>query len=85
MKRIIFTVILILAFCLATSAQSSENSCPTILLTGPAEVTQPGESVLYNAKIGKEAVKYNIEYIWTVKNGKIIEGQGQIPSEFYRM
>ncbi len=47
-----------------------------ILLTGPAEVTQPGESVLYNAKIGKEAVKYNIEYIWTVKNGKIIEGQG---------
>ena len=76
MKQIIFTAILISAFCLAASAQANENPCPSISLSGPAGLTQPGETVLYVAEIGKEAEKYNIEYIWTVENGKIIEGQG---------
>jgi hypothetical protein len=76
MKQITFTAILILAFCLAAFAQVSENSCPAIKLIGPAGITQPSEPVLYVAEIGKEAEKYNTEYIWTVRNGKIIEGQG---------
>jgi len=76
MKQIIFTAILIFAFCFAAYAQTNENSCPIIDVISPAGVVEPTEPVSFIAEVGKETEKFNIEYIWTVKGGKILEGQG---------
>jgi len=74
MKRIIFTAILILAFCFAAFAQVNENQCPKISLTNTIPISEV--PVKFTAETGNEIDKYNVEYQWKVKDGKIIEGQG---------
>ncbi|MCA1622518.1 MAG: hypothetical protein LC768_07950 [Acidobacteria bacterium] len=81
MKQIIFTVILILAFCFAAFAQANKNSCPKIILTLPHKPLFPKEFAYFIVKIN-EAEKFNVEYLWTVSTGKIIQGQGTSKIEF---
>jgi hypothetical protein len=77
MKKLLFTSILVFAFCFYAFAQTYEaSSCPTISVIGPAEVPKPNEPLIFTATVSKEAEKYNPKYNWKVVNGEIIEGQG---------
>lgn len=75
MKQIIFTAILILTFCFAIFAQANEI-CPKIAIVGPPSPPEVNEIVNFTLVIGDEAKNYEIDYIWTAKGGKIVEGQG---------
>ena len=47
--------------------------CPTLTISGPAGITQPGETMTFTANVsGGENVTYN----WTVSAGTIESGQG---------
>lgn len=67
--------ILILMFCVGSSAQSNQTvPCPTISVTGPASLTQPEETATFTANINDENWnKYN--YSWKVTGGTLVEGQ----------
>ncbi|MDQ3750461.1 MAG: hypothetical protein M3367_15815, partial [Acidobacteriota bacterium] len=81
MKQIIFIAILILAFCLAVSAQANENSCPSINLLSSS---YPNGIEVYTAEISKGIEKYDVKYKWQVKGGKIISGQNTYQIVFLR-
>lgn len=49
--------------------------CPSISVTGPAGVTQPGDPFTVSANISGDVPKY-ITYTWSVSSGRILEGQG---------
>lgn len=74
MKQIIASVILILAFGVASFAQ--ENSCPQINVIGPQGLIDIEGSAQLNVEINREIEKYEPEYFWTVSSGKITRGQG---------
>ncbi|MBA3634045.1 MAG: hypothetical protein H0W58_14730 [Acidobacteria bacterium] len=79
MKSVSTFSILVLAFCIGTLAQTNEtSSCPTISVTGPAEIPKPNEPVILIASIGEGAEKFNPQYKWTVRGGQIVEGQGTL-------
>lgn len=49
--------------------------CPTIDVTGPAGLTNPGETMTFTANVSGGSAS-NPTYNWTVSSGTIIEGQG---------
>ncbi len=50
-----------------------ECACPTLTVSGPAGITQPGEAMTFTANVsGADNVTYN----WTVSAGTIESGQG---------
>lgn len=50
-------------------------SCPSVSVTGPAGITQPGEVMTFTANLnGGSGSDYT--YTWKVSQGDIIEGQG---------
>lgn len=50
-------------------------ACPAISVTGPAGITNPGDSFHFTATIDK-APSNPIDYRWTVSTGSIVDGQG---------
>lgn len=52
-------------------------SCPTITVTGPAGVTQPGEVIEYTAAISGRAPQ-GVTPEWVISKGDIISGQGTL-------
>ena len=51
-------------------------SCPTIGVSGPAGVTQPGETMTFTANVSGGSQDQTITYNWTVSAGTIESGQG---------
>lgn len=84
MKKLLFTSIFVLAFCFVAFGQ--DLSCPIINLTGPASLPEPngiGNFLVVVSKDSKDPLNLykgekELEYFWTVKNGKIISGQGTV-------
>jgi hypothetical protein len=64
----------ILLFVLSLPAFGQETSppCPTILISGPAGVTNIGDSVPFSLSVGKEMELYQPTYRWTAKTGDIV-------------
>lgn len=83
MKHIVFSTILIFTFCFVVFAQAKENQCPEIKFISPNQVIQPGESVIFEVKVGEDTEKYNLSYEWTFSKGKILRGQGTSRVEFF--
>ncbi len=84
MKQIIFTVILIFAFCFAAFAQTNEISCPKysiIFLDKFIIPDKPATIIIQWDKDAKTTFE-NLEYIWTSSSGKISQGQGTSKIEF---
>ncbi len=52
-------------------------SCPTISVTGPAGITQPGEKFTFAGGVEGDVPK-NVSFQWEVMGGKIVEGQGTL-------
>ncbi len=79
MKSFLFILILIVASCIYTSAQTDKiPSCPTIRVTGPTSAPKPDEPMIFTASLSEEAEKFNLQYNWTISGGEIIEGQGTL-------
>jgi hypothetical protein len=49
--------------------------CPTVSVTGPAGITQPGDSMTFTANVSGGTAQ-NVTYNWTVSSGTITSGQG---------
>jgi hypothetical protein len=49
--------------------------CPTISVTGPADVVQPGETMTFTANVSGGS-QDDVTYEWSVSQGTIVEGQG---------
>ena len=52
-----------------------ECSCPTVNVTGPSEITQPGSSMTFSANVSG-GTQDSVTYTWTVSAGTIESGQG---------
>jgi hypothetical protein len=77
MKNFLFASIFVLAFCVCLAAQTKETSiCPRIEITGPWFVPKAGDIVSYIAHIDEKGKDLKLEYVWSIKGGKILEGQG---------
>lgn len=50
-------------------------ACPTLSVTGPAGVTNPGDTMTFTANTSGGSAQ-NITYNWTVSSGTITAGQG---------
>lgn len=72
----------VLTLGLTTAAQSAAPpECPTITVTGPAGLPDPGGLIPFYAQVlGK--VPSGITYKWRVSTGKIVEGQGTDKAKF---
>ena len=75
MKDAAFTGLLIAFLCMVTSAQAQKVECPTISITGPAEITNPGGVMIFRANV-KGTVPSRSKFQWTVSSGMIESGQG---------
>jgi hypothetical protein len=76
MKNILTALTLILAFAFIVSAQvNPDSSCPTVDVRGGG-VPRPNETSYFTVDVDKKGKELKIEYVWTVRGGKIIEGQG---------
>lgn len=69
MKNIIFSVILIFVFCYTAFAQTTDNSCPKIVINSPDKVWL-GESFTVTAKYEKLSSELNFD--WTIIKGEKI-------------
>ncbi|MEP7148448.1 MAG: hypothetical protein ABI857_06150 [Acidobacteriota bacterium] len=50
-------------------------ACPSLSVTGPAGVTNPGESMTFTANVSGGSAQ-NVTYNWSVTSGTIASGQG---------
>ncbi len=74
MRKILTASIFILSFCFFAFGQNT--NCPEISVTGPSSVLQPGETATFILSVTGEIEEAKLEYLWSVSDGKIIEGQG---------
>lgn len=69
-----------LMLCISSSAQTNETKpeikCPTIEVTGPAEIVEPGEPWTFTLSILGDYDPEKLEIIWEVDKGEIVSGQG---------
>lgn len=75
MKQLIFILFIIVTVASIVTAQN-ENGCPTITVSGPNRIVNQDGSMEFTAELSKEAERYKTEYVWTVKKGDLINGQG---------
>src|SRR5687768_16982282 len=84
MRKLPYISIFILSF--AFTAFGQVSPCPVINLTGPAFNPEPdgvGTFIVVVSKDSKNPLNLykgekELEYFWTLKNGKIISGQGTV-------
>jgi hypothetical protein len=77
MKKLVLTSILAFAFCFCAFAQTNEtSSCPTISIMGPSGIPIPNELINYSVTVDSKGKDLTLEYIWSVNNGQVVEGQG---------
>jgi len=50
-------------------------ACPDLSVTGPAGVTNPGDSMTFTANVSG-GTQQNVTYNWSVSSGTISSGQG---------
>jgi hypothetical protein len=75
MKHAACIGLLIVALCVVSSAQEEKIDCPTISITGPAEITNPGDVMVFRADV-KGTVPSGSKFQWTVSSGIVEGGQG---------
>lgn len=75
MNRILIICVSVLILSVSTFAQSEKFPCPTIQITGPSEITNPGATMTFSVNVKNEKVTSKLKYVWTISLGLIIEGQ----------
>lgn len=62
---------------LAFGQEGELSKCPTISVTGPAGIVQPGNQFVFSGDLEGTIPKY-LTYVWEVSVGKITNGQGTL-------
>ena len=65
-----------------TATWDAAAECPTVSVTGPAGITQPGEKFVFAGAVEGDVPK-NVSYQWEVSGGRIVEGQGTLKMSAY--
>jgi len=69
------STLLLLLFLVATGyAQSPSSNCPTIVVSGPEGITQPGNLMVFSVDLSGRQILGG--YTWSVSAGTIESGQG---------
>lgn len=71
----LFPLFLILIVGLAIHAQTPAD-CPTLKVTGPDSLTQPGEKMTFTAEVVGAGKSEKLVFEWMVSAGTIVAGQG---------
>lgn len=67
----------VLVLCGVIAAQVEvQSNCPSISVTGPAGIVQPGEIGRYTAHTSEKGQNLNFKYFWSTSAGEIVSGQG---------
>jgi hypothetical protein len=74
-------LLLPLVVAIAATIASAQTDCPTIDVTGPAGIPDPGDLIPFSARITGN-VPSGITYKWSVSTGKVAEGQGTERAKF---
>jgi hypothetical protein len=62
--------------CVTPVVEAPPCICPTITVTGPADITAPGATMTFTANVSGGSDTNNPTYNWTVSQGDIVSGQG---------
>ena len=73
MRRLVLVPFLA-ALALVAPAQQTDPICPTIEITGPSGLTNPGDTLTFAVTLSSTAG--NVRYTWKVSRGVIEDGQG---------
>lgn len=73
-KSFLYLILILLLF-LSTNAQNQINLCPSITIYPPNFPTKPNEEITFSVNLNGYENNHDIKYIWTVSEGKIIQGQ----------
>jgi len=65
---------LLIVLVASAAAQSSNRLCPTIEVTGPSKVTNPGDTMTFAVALHPSPA--DVKYMWKVSRGVIESGQG---------
>lgn len=68
MLRTLFLILIVAVF----AAMASGQECPTLSVTGPAGIVEPGENVSFYLSAKPEGISKDLIFVWTVSGGKII-------------
>ena len=78
MARLILLLSILVASSVYSVAQNdSQLSCPTIDVTGPIGIVQPGEKFVFTGVVEGNLPK-NSSFHWEISGGKIADGQGTL-------
>lgn len=70
-------IILLLVFCLSHFAQTEETApCPGLQVAGPGGLVAVGDKIRFVAILTSFPKSEDFEFVWSVKDGKIVGGQG---------
>jgi hypothetical protein len=59
----------------ATAQSNPAPACPTLTVTGPAGIPNPGDFISYIVQLTGN-IPANVGFKWSVSSGKVVEGQG---------
>ena len=77
MRKLLQASILFFTFCFCALGQTSDiSTCPTVSVTGPDGITKPNDLIDYSVTVDTKGKDLTLQYIWSVSDGKIVEGQG---------
>jgi hypothetical protein len=76
MKRILLILLLVLFGAFTALSQNADKHCAALLdVFSDPETIYKGEEGFYTARTDLNLIKRTVRYDWTVKGGKILEGQ----------
>lgn len=79
MKQLLSIIFLLFCLSLPLIAQTPQPSdCPSLSVFGPPGIVNPGDSGTYNAEVDAKGKQLDLEYVWSVSAGKILNGQGTV-------
>src|SRR6059058_3325790 len=73
MRTIFSVLIMMFVIEVAVGQKKVAAPCPTISVTGPAGIAEPGEVVEFSAALSGP-IPSNAKYSWSVSDGEIISG-----------
>ncbi len=69
-------IVMLTVFGITAAQDESRSDCPTISVTGPAGITQPGDLLRFTLSIDPEQSLPDLSFEWKVEGGTIVRGQG---------
>lgn len=76
MRPTILILLFLVAAILGEAQNSKSSECPTLSVTGPAGITEPGDLLHFTVSIEPDDPKHNLRFEWKVEAGAIVRGQG---------